>query len=458
MIPRTLVPPDAHLSTAAANTPSQRRRPTALDERTLVPSMLPLVVLDGKSNIPTNLPLQSIAARVVVPRDINREAYSVVEDTSAPLQPTELDSRITVPQGAAPAEITPISEIIPTELIDPDIFLTGEVNLLASDDAEQKTKWSLLTRISGAIVFHAALIIFILLLPKIFPPREKTPEELEIARRQMTLLIPPGSFEMPRLEPERRQPPERIHVDPRTIKRVAPEVPKPIPAPTPPAPEPEKVVKSLPSAPTPQPSAQVPVPQQTVQQPALPVPQETKPALKFEAPDASESKPSGLIMPKVSPGRAIQDSAREATRGQAPRVTAGSGQQLPRAPGGSGGRPSAGVGPMEMLTPTDGVDFSSYLARVYTAVKQNWYAVMPESVNLGEQGKVSLTFKIMTNGSVPSGDPALIFSSGKEHLDRAAVSSIRSSNPFEPLPPAFKRPYIELRFTYYYNLPIDYAR
>jgi hypothetical protein len=34
------------------------------------------------------------------------------------------------------------------------------------------------------------------------------------------------------------------------------------------------------------------------------------------------------------------------------------------------------------------------------------------------------------------------------------VSSIQAPNPFPPLPAQFKGPYIELRFTYYYNLPI----
>jgi hypothetical protein len=42
-------------------------------------------------------------------------------------------------------------------------------------------------------------------------------------------------------------------------------------------------------------------------------------------------------------------------------------------------------------------------------------------------------------------------------LDRAAVSAIRSSNPFEPLPSAFSGPYIELRFIFLYNLPIEAA-
>jgi hypothetical protein len=101
MIERTLVPQDARLPAAADLAASARRRPTTMDERTLVPAMLPIVPLNGHSNIPTNLPLQSIAARVVVPRDIQREAYSVVEDVSIPLQVTEMDQRIAVPQNGA---------------------------------------------------------------------------------------------------------------------------------------------------------------------------------------------------------------------------------------------------------------------------------------------------------------------------------------------------------------------
>lgn len=106
-----------------------------------------------------------------------------------------------------------------------------------------------------------------------------------------------------------------------------------------------------------------------------------------------------------------------------------------------------------MLTPTEGVDFTNYLARVLASVKQNWYAVMPESARLGDRGKVALQFRIMRNGVVPDAEPVMVGSSGKDPLDRAAVSSIRASTPFEPLPSAFSGPYIELRFIFLYNVP-----
>jgi TonB family protein len=113
---------------------------------------------------------------------------------------------------------------------------------------------------------------------------------------------------------------------------------------------------------------------------------------------------------------------------------------------------------MELLTDTEGVDFNDYLRHVYLAVKQNWFAVMPSSVQSGDQGTVSLQFKIMKDGSVPEEDPRRISVSGKEPLDRAAISSIRASNPFPRLPDKFKGPYIELRFTYCYNCPKSQAK
>jgi TonB family protein len=106
-----------------------------------------------------------------------------------------------------------------------------------------------------------------------------------------------------------------------------------------------------------------------------------------------------------------------------------------------------------MLTPTDGVDFDSYLRRLVAGVKRNWYAVMPESALMGDKGIVVITFRINQDGTVPIPDPNLDRSSGKVPLDNAAMSSIRTSSPFEPLPPQYKRPFIELRFIFFYNIP-----
>src|SRR6266849_1424746 len=217
MIPRFLVPHGSR--PPAADTPSTRRRPSTLDERTLVPSTLPIVQLDGRSNIPTNLPLDSIAARVVVPRDVKREDFAPEEKSHLPLQPTEMDERITVPQGAAPPEIIAPSENLPTDFVDPDIFMTGEVNLLATPQTDAKSKEDLVTRISSVLV-HILVIAFLIFQPKLFPPHAPTQSELDLARRQITVLLPPGAFDAPKTAPRPKEP--AVRVDPRIIRKVAP--------------------------------------------------------------------------------------------------------------------------------------------------------------------------------------------------------------------------------------------
>jgi hypothetical protein len=437
MIPRTLVPVDARLPADAGVT--TRRRPTNLDERTLVPAMLQVVPLDGHSNIPSNLPLESIAARVVVPRDINRVAYRVVENHSTPAQPSEMDSRIAVPVGAAPPIIIEPAVGPTPDIVNPDVFLTGDVHFVAEPAKGRSVKWDAIVRVSS-VAFHFLLLAAILLLPKLFPPHEPTPEEVDIARKQLTLLLPPGSFDS---KPEIRPAPQpRVKVDPRVLKKVAPEPPPPTPAPV----IPERPKESLPSAPVAKNSAAPPTSNPD------PKPDAPKAPLKLDLPDTPPTQ-HGIVLPKSSsPGQSIQESLHPSNRPSGPRPILSGGAISGRSQGGGG--PSA-YGGLEMLTPDQGVDFSGYLMRVYLAVKRNWFAVMPESAQLGERGIVSLTFRIMRDGSVPGGEPIIHRNSGKEPLDRAAYSSVRASNPFEPLPPQFSGPYIELRYTYFYNISPD---
>src|SRR5437879_5352071 len=440
MISRFLVPLDAR-PPAKADAATQRRRPTTMDELMLVPAMLPIVVLDAHSTIPSNLPLESIAPRVVVPRDVNRAAYNVTEDQSTPLQPTEMDARIAVPLGAAPPETIEHPLTLHTDLVDPDIFITGEVHLAAPEEKEGEAKWQLIVRISS-FAFHALLIALILLQAKLFPSHGPTPEQMEIARRMMTVLLPPGALDD--LKPSTRptQPPPRVHVDPRVLRKVAPPIePMPIP-------QPERPVKELPNAPVPQPNVA-----QTIPPTEAPTPK-TPP--KLEMPETPQPR-KGLLLPKESsPGQRIQDSLRAAARSSGPRPIAGGGQIPGGGRSGGGGGHGTAYWRVGLLIPEEGDGLGTYHNRVYVTVKRNWFAVMPGSVELGEKGIVVLTFKIMRDGSVPSAEPVIQRNSGKEPLDRAAYSSERASNPFEPLPPQFKGPYIELRYTYLYNVPIEY--
>ncbi len=446
MIPRILVPIDARPPAADPATDAARRRPSSMDERALIPPALPIVILDGRTNIPASLPLESIAARILVPRDVNWELFKSEVESSAPLIPTDMDERIAVPSGAKPPQILQPIQHVPLDLVDPDILTTGEVHLMASEQKEKAAKSELLVRISSGLI-HALIILALLFGPNLAPHRDRSQEETEIARRQLSyVFLPPGLRNPPRVTQPNEPRSDKLHIDPRILRRIAPPEPQPLPGP----PEPERVVKDLPNAPTPQPSVAPPQP--------APKSDLARPPVKLELPD--QPQPSrGLVLPKLSPGRAIEESAKEAARSSGRRAAISGPLPGSRgAPGGGG--PSQGLmsNGIEMLTPTEGVDFSNYLARVLASVRRNWYAVIPASAQMGDRGRVILQFKIMRQGAVPAGEPALVDTSGKEPLDRAAVSAIRTSSPFEPLPPAFSGPYIELRFIFLYNLPIDYAQ
>jgi TonB family protein len=426
---------------SAEDAVTTRRRPTTLDERTLVPSALPVVQLDGRTTIPNNLPLESIATRVVVPRDVNVEAVQRVEESHLPPQPTEMDARITIPVGvAAPEEFTPLGPIS-EDLVEPDLFQSGEAAFLPPEWRGKPTTEDRVTAIVS-VVFHIILLVLILVLPKLLGPHVPTPEEEEIGRRQMTVLLPPGALESLKPSPA-PAPHAAVRVDPRVINKIAP----PAPTPPPPQPVPAPPKRELPSAPTPQPNVAA------VQPPKNPSPSQgelPKTPTKLENPDMPVPE-KGLILPKT--GGSAGDLIRDAARGVKPNapVPIGGGGGGIRSGGGGHGRGSHGAG-IEMLTDTEGVDFNDYFRRIYYIVKGNWEAVMPPSVELGEQGVVSLHVKIMRDGSVPDPEPVMLYGSGKEPLDRAAVSSIRASNPFPPLPAQFKGPYIEVRYTYYYNI------
>ena len=432
MIPRILVPPDARPSALIVTA----GRPTALDERTLIPGTMTTGPLESKTQIPAGLPLDSISARVIVPRDAKILPYDAPALDDPTARPSHLDERIAVPVDAKPPKEILSTFTRPEDLVEGDVFTTGEVQLLVTPvDWREKSRQELINRSATALVYVLLLITLRFTLFH-YGPKEKTDSE-EIARKNITLLLPPGPLDIPAPV---RPPQPRIQVNPNVIRKIAPPA---LPAPVP-EPQPVQPKQDLPSSPTPQ-NNQPPQPKTEVA---------SNNPLKLELPDTPKPQ-QGLVLPKYGntrPSDAVPQ--RQAPGFSGPRGTIES-VPLPRSSGGGhSGQAAAG---MTMLTPDQGVDFSVYLARVRASIERNWQAVMPESVMLGERGKVRLVFRIMKDGSVPQGYPMLVRTSSKEPLDRAAVSSIRASNPFEPLPPAFSGPYIDLMVTYLYNLPLEDA-
>ena len=453
MISRLLVPKDARLPAAPSGAPP-RRLSSELDARALVPADLPHIELDPRTSIPSYLPLDVLGTRVVVPRDMPHTPLDVTSRTPGYVPLTILDSRVAVPRDAhisavAPKPLVPIQDL--PGVLDPDVFTTGEVVLMPKPVEEGTSAWNGAARIAS-IAFHFIVILLVFMEPKFLPDRRNLNDE--IARDNLNMLyLPPNVRDVPKVQPPPQTASPRIRIDPRILQRLAPpRQPQPLPG----LPEPERVVRDA-LQPTPekpgltQPPA--PAPPSRTQQP----PQDSI----FKPVQQPPQQSSGLVLPRFSPGKALKESLHEALKdGGSP--SAQFGGPAPAAPSSGGGGSLGGGGQgylggnVELLTPTEGVDFSNYLARVLASVKRNWYAVMPESAQLGDKGVVVLQFRIQHNGVVPENEPALLGSSGKEPLDRAAVSAIRASTPFDQLPPAFSGPHIELRFKFLYNLPLDY--
>jgi uncharacterized membrane protein YgcG len=452
MIARILIPANVLPASADGMAPP-RRATTPLDARHLVPLDLPAGPLDVRSHIPAHVPLGVLRQRQLVPRDLPPGPLQAQSELAAHLPINVLDSRVVVPREALPPALEirarPLEEL--PEVVDRDVFTAGRVNLLTRAVVERATGIHLRENwqaVVSSVAFHAALIALVLLQPGWFPLRPPTAEQMELASKSLGMIyLPPGSPLAPPAPviPPRTSP--NIRIDPRVLRQIVP--PNLEPEPLPGTPLPPQVTRELPQEPPPA------EPQ--------PAPEGRRAAPRFEEPpDPSKTaQRSPFALQGVSPGRALEDSLKGVTRGGG--QTSGSfGGSLPSGPsaggggsGGGGGGSGQAYGALELLTPTEGVDFTHYLQRVLASVRRNWYAVIPESAYLGERGKVVLQFRIMKNGSVPSGEPVLVRTSGKNPLDFAAMSSIRASNPFEPLPAAFSGPFIELRFIFLYNLPLD---
>jgi TonB family protein len=374
---------------------------------------------------------------------------------------TILDYRVTVPAATPPGTFEPREVVGLQDLPDvlpPDVITTGEINLMVEAVEHPQISWNWIAR-SGSLLAHLALLLLIVFQAKVFPsPSPPPPEGDDIARQQLSYLyLPPidrtPATPAPQAAPAPPpQPQQRIRIDPRFVRDLDSIDPNAIqPRLGPRGPQPGSENSAI--TPTPAPEAPTPAPASRLQ-PAPPKPRE--PELVEPRDLVAQGPGRGLLLPRsLSPGRAVEESAQEALRGGGVN-TQQFGDVVPGGPSGGGGGQGFLGGGVEMLTPTDGVDFTSYLARIVASVKRNWFSVMPESARLGDQGRVVLQFRIFRDGLVPDSEPGLMGSSGKEPLDRAAISSIRISSPFPPLPPAFSGPYIELRFMFLYNMPPNY--
>lgn len=297
-------------------------------------------------------------------------------------------------------------------------------------ELEDERRWARLREgIWIAILVHLFLISAVTWIPRyVFKvPPVIDPFEAINKRKDLSYLdLPPDALRnlQPKVtvKPVPQKPPQ---IDKKTLEALNKANPPALPPP--PAPEPK--VEPAPTQPVP---------------PPIPPSQQSQSQLEAPKPQAVPARPS-FAMGSQNPADQLRDAMKGASRG------AYSPNNLPSS-GGLAMHPGAGGG-VQVLSDTQGVDFSSWLLRWHRETEQTWDPLIPDEVNppILKSGTVVIRFKVLPNGRLMEGSMTLEGRSGDTALDRAAWGALTGSN-YPPLPHDFHGPYLELRAVFMYNM------
>ena len=293
-------------------------------------------------------------------------------------------------------------------------------------ELEDERRWARLREgVLWAVLVHIFLIsaltwipMYVFKVPKIVDPFDAIKQ-----RQDLTYLdLPPDALRelnKPKIVP--KPPPNKPLIDKQTMdemKRQAEQAPPP-PPPQQQAPEQPKL------------QATQPLPNNSQSQ-----------APEAPRPQAVPAKPN-FAMGSQNPADQLRQDMQNALPGHGQQSYGDQGS------GGLSRHPGAGSG-YEILSDTQGVDFSSWLARWHYITERTWDPLIPDEVNppILKSGEVVVHFKVLPNGQVV--DMQLDGRSGDTGLDRAAWGAISGSS-YPPLPRDFHGPYLELRAFFLYN-------
>ncbi len=289
-------------------------------------------------------------------------------------------------------------------------------------ELEDERRWSRLREgFWLALLFHILLFSAITWIPTyIFKvPKVVDPFDAINQRKDLTYLdVPPDALREthPRIAPKPL--PNQPLIDKKTLDELNHEAP-----------------------PTPPPPAQQ-APEESKPQPSQPIPPNPQSQVEAPRPAAVPAKPNFAMGP-ANPADQLKQDLQHAMHG---------GQRsygdVPS--GGLQMHPGAGTGGIQVLSDTQGVDFSNWLARWHYITQMTWDPLIPDEVNppILKSGVVVIHFKVLPNGQVT--DMQLDGRSGDTGLDRAAWGAISGSS-YPNLPREFHGPYLELRAYFLYN-------
>jgi TonB family protein len=331
--------------------------------------------------------------------------------------------------------------------------MKDEIEIVRVEFADEKAAYRRREAFLFSVILHLFLVIFILVSPKLFTRRtanELSREALTKVDRskQLGFLALPKDYQKLLQKPktpvlsdkDRIAQGKAPKIDPKGLRVPYVEGNTKTPEQSAPRGEPQPSTPPTAAASAAQKGKPTPTP-----------PPENKQIAKLPSPNFPETPPKkslrdiseGLETPGFSIKRSIEQARQAGNYGQ----------------GGPGGdslhnldnrQPNFSVEEPTILSDTLGVDFGGWLRLVYFRVRDNWYSVIPELIRSGSKGKVVIIFDIRNNGRIEN--LQVIRSSGLSPYDRAAVSSLKLSEPFPTFPPAFRGDSISLQFSYLYNM------
>jgi len=80
---------------------------------------------------------------------------------------------------------------------------------------------------------------------------------------------------------------------------------------------------------------------------------------------------------------------------------------------------------------------------------------MPHSARDGQTGLLKLNLKLQLDGTIAGDDIGFQTVFASEELVEKAIAAVRDAGPFPPVPLSLGKPFMEIRMSFLYNLPVE---
>jgi outer membrane biosynthesis protein TonB len=289
-------------------------------------------------------------------------------------------------------------------------------------ELEDERRWARLREGAlWALLVHLAILLGLFLLPKYITVPQVVDKTEKLDKDEFTYMDTPRFRPKVEVKPAIKPP----VIDKQTL---------------------EEMRKESPQAVTPPPETKPQEPAPVQPQPSQPTPPSQQSQVEAPRPAAVPARPN-FAMNSTNPADQLREAMRNAAHSH------GAGEADNANSRGLAMHPGAGSGGVQVLSDTQGVDFSNWLQRWHWETERTWDPLIPDEVNppINKSGMVAIEFKVLPNGRLMPDSVHLVGRSGDTALDRAAWGALTGSS-YPALPREFHGPYLELRAYFLYNM------